>query len=168
MNYVKRCIIIFVIFVSCVGCDQATKMVARSALADSGTWSCLGNTVQLHLVYNKGGFLSLGASLPDHWRRGFFIVGAGCLLIGALAFAFVSNPRSFSTISASTLIFAGGCGNLYDRIVHSEGVVDFISIGIGPVRTGIFNVADVIILIGLVILIYTTLHGGKVERLPGA
>jgi signal peptidase II len=166
MSLTKRCIIIIVVFISCVGCDQATKSIARSVLSETSTCSCFGDTVRLHLVYNKGGFLSLGASLPTHWRKGLFIIGAGCLLMGALAFAFLSKPRNFSTLLAFALIFAGGAGNFYDRIAYGGMVVDFINIGIGPVRTGIFNVADVIIFAGLLILISTALRREKTQRLP--
>lgn len=167
MSYVKRWVIIFVVFVSCVGCDQATKSVARSVLSESGTWSCLGDTVRLQLVYNKGGFLSLGASLPAHWRKGLFIIGAGSLLMAALAYAVLSKPRSFPAVLAASLVSAGGAGNLYDRIAYGGVVVDFLNIGIGPVRTGIFNVADVAIFIGLLILISAALRREITERLQG-
>ena len=167
MSYVKRCVVILVVFISCVGCDQATKSVARSFLSGSATRTFLGDTVRLHLVYNKGGFLSLGASLPEHWRRGLFIVGTVCLLAGMLAFAFLSKSRSLSRVLAVALVFAGGAGNLFDRIAYGGGVVDFINIGVGPVRTGIFNVADVVIFIGLVILCSTAWRRENTERLPG-
>jgi signal peptidase II len=167
MSCVKRCVIILVVFVSCVGCDQATKSVARSFLSDAVTRSFLGDTVRLHLVYNNGGFLSLGASLPLHWRTGLFIAGAGCLLIGVLAFAVLSKSRDASRVLAVSLVFAGGAGNLYDRIAYGGRVVDFINIGIGPVRTGIFNVADVAIFMGLLILLSTAWRRENTERLPG-
>lgn len=166
MRFVKRWVIIFVVFVSCVGCDQATKSIARSVLSETVTWSCLGDTVRLHLVYNKGGFLSLGASLPAHWRKGLFIIGAGSLLMGVLAYAVLSKPRNFSAVLAAALVFGGGSGNLYDRITCGGMVVDFINIGIGPVRTGLFNVADLMIFIGLLILIFTALRRENSERLP--
>lgn len=168
MRYVKRCVIIIVVFVTCVGCDQATKSIARSVLSETGTWSCLGDTVRLNLVYNKGGFLSLGESLPAHWRKGLFIIGAGFLLMGVLAYAVLSKPRNSSAVLAVALVFAGGSGNLYDRITYGGMVVDFINIGIGPVRTGIFNVADLMIFIGLLILIFTALRRENSVRLPGS
>jgi signal peptidase II len=166
MSLAKRCIIIFVVFITCVGCDQATKSIARSALSESATWSFLGGTVRLHLVYNQGGFLSLGASLPGHWRKGLFIIGAGCLLMGALSYALLCKPRNVSTLLAVALIFAGGAGNFYDRIAYGGVVVDFINIGIGPLRTGIFNVADVAIFLGMLILISTALRRDNPQRLP--
>ena len=50
------------------------------------------------------------------------------------------------------LAVGGGMGNLIDRIAHGA-VVDFVSLGIGPLRTGIFNLADVAITIGLLLFL---------------
>ncbi len=60
-------------------------------------------------------------------------------------------PRTRFT--AVALILAGGMGNLIDRVLQDGVVVDFINVGIGPVRTGIFNVADVAITSGVIILL---------------
>ena len=49
------------------------------------------------------------------------------------------------------LIFAGGASNWIDRVMRGS-VVDFINIGVGPLRTGIFNVADVAVMLGAVVL----------------
>ena len=57
------------------------------------------------------------------------------------------------------LLFAGGFSNLVDRVVHGR-VVDFLNVGIGPVRTGIFNVADMAIMLGVALL----LGGSRVVR----
>ena len=50
-----------------------------------------------------------------------------------------------------TLFLAGGASNWFDRATRGS-VVDFISVGLGPVRTGIFNVADVAILLGVALV----------------
>ena len=50
-----------------------------------------------------------------------------------------------------------GSGNLIDRILHDGTVVDFLNFGIGSLRTGIFNVADVAIMGGAALLIFTAL-----------
>jgi len=70
------------------------------------------------------------------------------LLGGAL------RPKSggLFPLSATSLMVGGGAGNLFDRAT-SGGVIDFMNVGIGGVRTGIFNVAAVAILAGLVLLL---------------
>jgi signal peptidase II len=50
-----------------------------------------------------------------------------------------------------SLFVAGGASNLADRVARGS-VIDFLNVGLGPLRTGIFNVADMAVLLGLFIL----------------
>jgi signal peptidase II len=164
MKFSKRLILIFIVLVFCVGCDQTTKSIAVLTIPEMKTFSYLGDTFRLQLTYNCGGFLSLGASLPDVLRHSIFTVGICFLLSGALAFALFSKPGNFSVVLAVSLVFAGGVGNLIDRIIHNGFVVDFINIGIGPIRTGIFNVADVAVMGGSILLCLAALGKPKENR----
>ena len=151
--------------VFCIGCDRATKSVAVSVLPETKVFSYLGDTIRLQLDYNRGAFLSLGSTLPEVWRQGILALGTGVMLLGALAFAFLSKPGRTSVVFAIALICAGGVGNLFDRVTHGGMVVDFINLGIGSVRTGIFNVADVAITLGVIILFCTAFPLQKKECL---
>ena len=162
MDVVKRIIFMAVILVSCVGCDQATKSIAKSIIPETESWSYLGDTVRLQVVYNRGAFLSVGSSLPEAWRFGLFSIGVGCLLVGVLTYAVLSRPGHPSSVAAVALLFAGGVGNLIDRVTSGGSVVDFINLGIGPLRTGIFNVADVAIMVAVIILLTAS-----IDRLAG-
>ena len=150
MNIAKRAMLVFSIMVLCVACDQTTKSLAVSALPETKTFSYLGGTLHFQVAYNRGAFLSLGSSLPDVWRQRIFTFGTGFFLI-ALFF----KPGRLPVISAISLIAAGGAGNLIDRVTHGGSVVDFISIGAGPLRTGIFNIADVAVIAGTLLLLRT-------------
>lgn len=163
MSVTKRIILIFVVAVACIGCDQITKSIARDVLPVNHTLSYLGDTVRLRLVYNLGAFLGMGSDLPEIWRKFIFIGGAGCLMFGVLAYAFISKTGRPSVIFSIALLFAGGVGNLIDRIVYNGFVVDFINIGIGPVRTGIFNVADMSVTFGAILLFLTALKRQQKE-----
>ena len=57
-----------------------------------------------------------------------------------------------TTFLALTLVLAGGLGNLFDRL-KAGFVVDFLVIDLGPVQTGVFNVADVAITGGVALLL---------------
>lgn len=164
MNLSKRMILIFVVLFLCVGCDQATKSIAVSVLPQTRIFSYFGDTLRFHLAYNQGAFLSLGSSLPEGWRHAIFTVGMGFFLAGALAFGLFIRPRRFSVLLAISLFLAGGIGNLIDRIVHHGSVVDFINIGLGSLRTGIFNIADVDIIVGIVILFMAAMRRRKEDR----
>ena len=91
MKFSKRLILILIVLISCVGCDQATKSIAVSHLPGTKMISYLGDTLRLQLSYNRGGFLSLGHSLPDVLRHSIFSVGVCFMLIGALTFALLSK-----------------------------------------------------------------------------
>jgi signal peptidase II len=53
-----------------------------------------------------------------------------------------------------SLVWAGGASNWVDRMARGS-VVDFLNVGFGALRTGIFNVADVAIMLGACILVFT-------------
>jgi signal peptidase II len=56
------------------------------------------------------------------------------------------------------LVLAGGTSNLIDRITRAGNVTDFITLRLGPFQTGIFNVADVIIMMGIGLLIFAAVR----------
>lgn len=144
-----------VVLLLSVGCDQSTKSLARTHLRDSDAVTMLGGTIRLEYAENPGGFLSLGDHLPGRWRSAAFtgigIAGALALFTYAL---FFSSDRI--QVVAVSLMCAGAVGNLLDRLFWGGNVTDFLNVGIGPVRTGIFNVADVSLMAGALLLALTT------------
>jgi signal peptidase II len=56
-------------------------------------------------------------------------------------------------VVAITLLGASGLGNLVDRLIYDGRVTDFMNMGLGPIRTGIFNIADVLGVVGVTILL---------------
>ena len=141
----------------CVGCDQATKAAAKSHLSGSAGLSFAGDTLRLQLTENKGAFLGLGSSLPDRWRALVFVWAAAVALGLLFAYVLVSSTSVESVVSLS-LVLGGGFSNLLDRIAYGGFVIDFINFGVGPVRTGIFNIADVAITSGVMILAWSSLR----------
>ena len=158
MSMAKRFALILVVLVGCVGCDQTTKSIAQSYLPSTEAWSFLGDTVRLQLTHNAGAFLGLGSSLPEFWRHLLFSVGGTALLLGLLGYALLAKGLHPVGVFAIALYFAGGVSNVIDRWAYDGYVVDFINVGIGPVRTGIFNFADMFIMAGAAILLASELH----------
>jgi signal peptidase II len=138
---------------SCVGLDQLTKAIAKSQLNLYDTHSLLGDTVRFRLAHNTGAFLSLGDSLPESIRQPLFTAGVGALLLGLLIYALRAKVMDRPNLIALALIFAGGVSNLGDRIVYGGYVVDFVQVGIGPLRTGVFNIADMAIMAGAFLML---------------
>lgn len=137
--------------VATVGCDRVTKHVATAALAGRPARSLLADTVRLAYVQNEGGFLSLGADLPEAARTSLFVVATGLLLLALVAYGIRLRWSGWAAFGLA-LFVAGGVSNWVDRVLHGS-VIDFINVGVGPLRTGVFNVADVAIMLGVAIVL---------------
>jgi signal peptidase II len=146
-------LVVLIAIVGTIGCDRATKHLAASTLADGVVRSFLSGVVRLELVENRGGFLSLGSQLDPGVRMTIFTVGVGALLLALIGLAVRWRWRGWSLVGLA-LFVAGGASNWIDRLLHGA-VVDFIVVGVGPLRTGIFNVADVAIMAGAVLVVAT-------------
>ncbi len=149
MTRMTRLALIAVITFSSAGCDQAAKHIARNTLSNPGSISLLNDTVRLGLAENRGAFLSLGSNFSDSTRR-FLFVSVASVLLAAIAIASVFGPNfGVAHVVGLALVLGGGIGNLIDRILRDGLVTDFVQIGIGSLRTGIFNLSDLAIVLGV-------------------
>ncbi len=135
------------------GCDQTSKHLARTELGHLGLVTLPGGFGELRLAENPGSFLSLGDSLPIPFRLALFTIGVGVGLLGLLVYLAVGTRLSRCSFIGLALIWAGGTSNLVDRIARHGLVTDFVIIRVGPFHTGVFNAADVMIMIGVTALI---------------
>ena len=92
--------------------------------------------------------MSLGATIPKNTRYLILTCLVSGLLLSLLFYLIMSKKIKNSTTAALSLILARGTGNLIDRIFNDGRVIDFINMGIGSVRTGVFNLADIAITLG--------------------
>src|SRR5262245_37112551 len=143
-----RLMLVSLVLAGTVGCDQATKQLAISQLRDEPAQNFLGGLFRLVFAENPGAFLSLGGSLPPAVRFWFLTAGVGLLLLGTLIYLVTSRRLGRLQSAALALIVGGGASNWFDRLVNDGHVVDFMNLGIGSLRTGVFNVADVAIMLG--------------------
>ena len=155
-----RLLVVGLILVSTAGCDQVTKHFARTQLNQFEPAALAGGFIELVLAENPGAFLSLGASLPKAARAGLFTAGIGVGLVLLLIYLFRAVALPWLSFLGLGLIWAGGMSNLFDRFIRHGLVTDFILIRAGPFHTGVFNVADVAIVAGTVILI-ASLRGAR-------
>ncbi len=114
-------------------CDQATKTVAAGTLRGAPPRSYAWDIIRLFYYENSGGFLSLGA--------------------GLIAFALFSRAPAPSTVIGVARLLGGAASNWADHVRNGNAVVDFLNVGVGPLRTGVFNVADLLLEMGLLILL---------------
>jgi signal peptidase II len=156
MRAIPRFIVVIMTLCCCVGCDQVSKSAARAMLSSGVTESLFADSLRLQLVENPGSFLSLGASLPEHLRFALFTAAVAVLLIGLVGASLFARRLGPARFLALALVAGGGISNLIDRFLYNGRVTDFLNVGIGSLRTGIFNLADMAILAGALLLILRT------------
>jgi signal peptidase II len=162
MLFRRWCLIVLLV-AGTVGCDRLTKSIAVQKLAGLPTQSYFADTLRLGYAENVGGFLSVGANLPPPVRTLIFTAATGILLVLLIAAAWRNGWDRWRTVALS-LFIAGGASNWIDRLATGK-VIDFLNVGIGGLRTGVFNVADMAIMAGVALLFVTEL---KTFRAGGA
>ena len=155
----KKIPIVGAVIVVMIVVDQWTKILARDWLAYKGAKNFLGGLLVFQYALNRGAFLSLGDQLPEFLRQGIFTFGVAVILGFAIYYLFRYPWERYQVLSYA-LVIGGGLSNLYDRIFRGA-VIDFINMGIGSLRTGIFNVADMGITAGVLVIFFTSLGGKK-------
>ena len=153
MTAAWRRIALLVLVAMTVGCDRVSKHFASRELAGEPRQSFLADTVRLEYAENTGAFLSFGETWHPVARTGVFTIGTGLILCGMVAAALKARLSGPALVGLA-LYVAGGGSNLVDRVMRGS-VIDFLNVGVGPVRTGIFNVADMAILLGVGIFVFT-------------
>ena len=131
--------------------DFGTKSLAAARLIPQGLPHEMGagDWVRFTLVRNPGAAFGLHLGSQSRWI--FMALTIVALVI--LGFLYTSTRRGDSTRSfALALVCGGAVGNLIDRITSRTGVVDFIDIGFGDSRWPTFNIADMAVSIGAVLL----------------
>jgi signal peptidase II len=154
-----RLIVISLVLICTAGCDQVTKHVARAELGQISSGTLRSRFIEFTLSENPGAFLSLGASCPQAVRNALTV----CVSFG-LAFLLaylVRTPRlRLASFLGLALIWAGGISNLIDRFLRHGLVTDFVVVRAGPFHTGVFNLADFAILVGVLFLLVSLRAGG--------
>lgn len=190
MSRQKKFILFFIVLVVGIGLDQLTKLVAREhfvlatySVEDAERFqSSNGRQIQpgmckrpaddipvagrlFRFTYaeNDGAFLSLGSTWNPTLRLIALTIVPGFLLIAVMIYMLLSAKVGATEGWAFSLIAAGGIGNIIDR-VFVGWVVDFMHMDFwGIVQTGVFNVADIYIMVGIGIYIVAYFKNAKRE-----
>lgn len=149
----------------CVGCDQATKAAARAAsgACPSASVELLSGSVVLRYVENRGGFMSFGSGLSEQARFAVFRVAIPLLTLLGIGLVATQYRLVWRQWIGLALLLGGGASNVVDRLLNDGAVVDFVSIGFGSLRTGIFNLADVVIVVGALLTAFATTEDAASE-----
>jgi signal peptidase II len=130
--------------------DYWTKnLAALRLLPERFPHEMYGEWVRFTLVHNTGA--AFGLHIGDHSRWIFMALTVVALVILGWLYA-ATRPGDVMRTLSLALVCGGAVGNLVDRIRSPFGVVDFIDIGFGDSRWPTFNVADMAVSIGAVLL----------------
>ena len=142
--------------------DVFTKWWAETALKPQGfPREVAGDWLRLTLVYNPGA--AFGLNVGEHSRWVFMALTV--IALGILGRLYLSTrDGDMSRAVALALVCAGALGNLIDRVRSGRGVVDFIDIGIGATRWPTFNVADMAVSTGAVLLAWVLWYQDQQEN----
>lgn len=151
----RRAIFVFSFLAVSVVIDQLLKQLASATLKHQPAISWLGDMIRFEYAENPGAFLSLGAGLSPEARFVILTMLVGIVLLGALIYLFVSRDLNRPTLIGLSLLTSGGIGNFIDRAWNHGHVIDYVVVGIGPLRTGIFNFADLCITTGTIVLVFS-------------
>ena len=145
-----------------IAADRYTKELAKQHLRGREPLSYWNDTIRLGYAENTGAFLSLGANWPETVSFWVFGIVPLLMLIGFFAYCIVkAREISFARLVPFALIFAGGTGNIVDRLMYNRHVTDFMNVGISNLRTGIFNVADMCVSAAVIILVIQSFKKDK-------
>ena len=121
------------------------------------TISLIGDKFIMQYVENKGAFLGMGSDMNDTLKLIFLLI-LPTLVLGYVIY-YIVKTKELDRLSliAFCCIVGGGIANVFDRIVYGQ-VTDFFFINLGGVfKTGIFNVADLSVTTGMIMLLFSGL-----------
>jgi signal peptidase II len=149
---ILRTAVILSIVMLNMGCDQFTKNLIRERVGNHEQIELISDHFTLTRVENTGAFLSLGDSLPAPLKDILLSVIPLLALTMGLGYVLFRTSLPPVVLTGVCFILGGGMGNIYDRLQYGS-VTDFLHINLGFLRTGIFNMADLSISIGVFIII---------------
>lgn len=143
------------VIVSNISCDQITKEKVREEISKNETIKVIDDNFILTNVENTGAAMSLGENLNPELKIVFLQILP--LLVLLLLFLYIIKEKtSTSNFIAFSFIIGGGIGNIYDRVLYNS-VTDFMYLEFGGLHTGIFNMADVSVVVGTLLILLNSI-----------
>jgi len=164
---IKTLLIIAIVMLN-IGCDQVSKHIVREKIGYDQNINFLANHFTLTKVENAGAFLSLGDHIPANIKFILLTLIPLLVLAAGLIYLFMKKGIAKVPLIAACFIIGGGIGNVYDRLLYGS-VTDFMHIGFGFLQTGIFNMADVSVTVGVcLVFVYYLVQGRRESRTPAS
>ncbi len=141
--------LLFIIIISIIFClDRITKIKVITNFNEGVFY--INDFLNIDLIWNIGiGFGLLSTDSYFFYNSVTLIIGIVILVL----FYILLNSENFDKVIYS-MIIGGAIGNFYDRIVY-KGVPDFIDLHYNNLHWFVFNLADVFISVGIIILLFS-------------
>lgn len=152
---------LIVVFIN-IGCDQVSKKLVRENLHYEEQIHLLRNHVTVTKVENTGAFLSIGSSLPGPLKKIILVILPCLALALALLIGLRQTNLSRLQVAGISFVAGGGIGNIFDRIRFGS-VTDFLHVDFGLFQTGIFNLADVSVMMGAFLLLLDSIKPPRMQ-----
>jgi signal peptidase II len=157
MNKKLRILLIFSIIFLNIGCDQVSKKLVRNSLKYQERIELIPDYFILTNVENTGAFLGAGSDFSPILKLLFLLILPTVVLLLVLYYVLVNTKLSKEILIGLSFLVGGGIGNIYDRFLYGS-VTDFFHISLGGIfKTGIFNMADVSVMVGMGFVLYSSL-----------
>ncbi|MFI1771924.1 signal peptidase II [Thalassobellus citreus] len=161
MKLTKRTIYIITVIVLTIVVDQFSKILVRTYIDSKDVIHLIGNYFSLHNVENEGAFLGMGSDLNPTLRIILLLILPIVVLGYILRYILKDKTLDKWSVFAFASIIGGGIANVFDRVVFGS-VTDFFYIRITDLlRTGIFNMADLSVTTGMIILVVASFRKKK-------
>ena len=155
-NKRERNILTTVIVLLSIASDQISKIWVRNNFESYTETSIIGDVFTLIKVENSGAFLGMGSELSETFRILLLIVLPIIVLVSITVYTYIEKTLDKNSIIGFSLIIGGGIANIFDRIVYGS-VTDFLYLNFGGIfKTGIFNVADLSVTTGMILILISS------------
>ena len=152
----KRNLLITIIVLLSIASDQISKIWVRNNFESYTETSIIGDVFTLIKVENSGAFLGMGSELSETFRILLLIVLPIIVLVSITVYTYIEKTLDKNSIIGFSLIIGGGIANIFDRIVYGS-VTDFLYLNFGGIfKTGIFNVADLSVTTGMILILISS------------
>lgn len=145
-----------------VGCDQISKKMVQNQVEKNDYIQLIKDNFILTHVENKGAMLGFGESFPPVIKIILLQILPVIVLLLLLINILRKEHLNRWLLIAFAFVIGGGIGNLIDRILHGK-VTDFFIIKLGFFKTGIFNMADVSVTTGVILILLLSIKNKKLE-----
>ena len=140
--------------------DQLSKFWIRNNIESYNEIELIGSFFTLIRVENSGAFLGMGSELSYIPKLILLIIFPIVVLVAVSIYTYMEKKLDNLSLVGFSLIIGGGVANIFDRVVYGS-VTDFLFINLGFFKTGIFNIADLSVTTGMILILIASFKKGN-------